>query len=112
MELKEPKTRLTNENLNKKFKSQFDLVNYAIKLAENMIHTGRESRVKTEMQNRAMQILEEIAHGKDQFDEVLKTPAVEPATETHSPKKDFKNGKSKKESMSKMSNPKTTRKIL
>src|SRR5690349_5162878 len=61
---------LTNEKLAKKFKSQFELVNYAIKLAENMIRTGRDTRVKTDLQNRAMQILAEIANNKDQFDEI------------------------------------------
>lgn len=61
---------LTNENLSKKFKSNFELVNYAIKLAENMIETGRDARVKSEVQNRAMLILEEIKEGKDRFDEV------------------------------------------
>lgn len=60
--------RLTNEILNKKFKSNFILVNYAIQLAENMIKTGREARVKSELQNRAMLILEEIDAGKDVFD--------------------------------------------
>lgn len=61
---------LTNEKLSKKFKSQFELVNYAIKLAENMIRTGRDPRVKIDVQNRAMQILAEIANNKDQFDEI------------------------------------------
>lgn len=66
---------LTNEKVCKKFKSQFDLVNYAIRLAENMIRTGRETRVKMESKNRALQILSEIIQGKDQFDEI---PVVEP----------------------------------
>lgn len=68
------KDRLTNEKLRKKFKSQFDLVRYAISLAENMILTGRETRIKTDVQNRAMQILEEIALGKDKFDEIPVKP--------------------------------------
>lgn len=67
MEFKE---RITNEQIRVKFKSQFDLVRYAIRLAENMILTGRESRVKSDTKNRAMQILEEIALGKDQFDDI------------------------------------------
>ena len=50
--------------MTKKFKSSFDLVNYAIKLAENMIKTGRDARVKSDVQNRAMLILEEIRRGK------------------------------------------------
>lgn len=67
MEFKES---LTNEALSKKFKNQFDMVNYAIKLAENMIKSGREARVKTEFQNSALQIVVEIATGQDRFDEI------------------------------------------
>jgi|GEM_PF-2209669 len=69
MEKKE-KMRLTNEEVTKKFKSSFDLVNYAITLAENMIQTGRETRVKSDVQNRAMLVLEEIHQGKDHLDEI------------------------------------------
>jgi DNA-directed RNA polymerase subunit omega len=61
---------ITNEALKKKFKNQFELVSYAIALAENMILTGREPRVKTTSQNRAVQVLEEIAMGKDQLDPI------------------------------------------
>lgn len=61
---------LTNENLAKKFNNNFELVNYAIRLAENMIKSGRDARVKSEIQNRAMLILEEINEGKDQFDKI------------------------------------------
>ena len=64
------KTPLTNEKVRKKFKSQFDLVNYAIKLAENMIRTGRDCRVRLDSQNRAFQVLSEIVQDKDQFDEI------------------------------------------
>jgi DNA-directed RNA polymerase subunit omega len=35
-----------------------------------MIKTGRDARVKSEIQNRALLILEEIHEGKDQFDEI------------------------------------------
>jgi DNA-directed RNA polymerase subunit omega len=70
---KKTKVHLTNEEVASKFKSNFDLVNYAIKLAENMIKTGRDARVKSEIQNRAMLILEEIQEGKDQFDEIKTT---------------------------------------
>lgn len=80
--------KYTNEALRKKFKNQFELVSYAISLAENMIATGRGPLVKTDMQNRAMQILAEIAAGKDQFvpieqpqpdEKVMEAPA--PVTE-------------------------------
>lgn len=64
------KTTFTNEKLSKKFKSNFELVSYAIELAENMIKTGRDARVKSDIQNRAMLILEEISEGKDKFDEI------------------------------------------
>lgn len=67
---KKGQVHLTHEGVAGKFKSNFDLVNYAIKLAENMIRTGRDARVKSEIQNRAMLILEEIQEGKDQFDEI------------------------------------------
>lgn len=63
--------KYTNEALKKKFKNQFELVSYAILLAENMILTGRESRVKTDYQNKAMQVLAEIAAGKDLFEPII-----------------------------------------
>lgn len=65
--------QLTNEKLAKKFKSQFDLVNYAIKLAGNMIKSGRAARVRTPNQNRAYQILAEINLGLDRFDDIIET---------------------------------------
>ena len=65
------KNYLTNEKVRKKFVSQFDLVNYAIKLAANMIQTGRDSRVKVDSQNRSMHILSEILNDKDHFDEII-----------------------------------------
>ena len=61
-------TPLTNEKIKARFPtSQFDLVNYAIKLAEEMILSGRESRVKTDGHNKALQILLEINQGKDKL---------------------------------------------
>ena len=67
----EYKKFLTNEKINKKFNSQFELVNYAIKLAENMILSGREARVKTDSQNHALQVVAEISCNKDQLEEIL-----------------------------------------
>lgn len=61
---------LTNEKISRNFNNQFDLVNYAIKLAANMIQTGREPRVKMNTENPALLILEEIIEGKDTFVEV------------------------------------------
>ena len=67
----ESKEQLTNEKIRKKFASQFELVNYAIRLAENMILTGRDPRVKTDSQNRSLQVLTEILSDKDRFDEIV-----------------------------------------
>ncbi|MEI8365665.1 MAG: hypothetical protein WCF65_04520 [Parachlamydiaceae bacterium] len=67
---------LTNEKIRKKFVNQFDLVNYAIRLAENMIITGRDPRVKIDSQNRALQVLSEILNNKDKFDDVFVEPEV------------------------------------
>lgn len=76
MEYKDPrKGHLTNEHMKQKFKNQFDMVNYAIQLAENMIRSGRDARVKAETQNRALQVILEIATGQDRFDEII--PKVE-----------------------------------
>jgi len=72
---KKSKQQFTNEKMLGKFKSLFELVNYSISLAENMIRTGRDARVKSDVQNRAMLVLAEISEGKDQFDEI-KTPEV------------------------------------
>jgi hypothetical protein len=68
---------LTTEDLKKKFTSQFELVNYAIRLAENMIKTGRGPRIKMDNQNRSLQVLAEISCGKDQFDEIVADVIVE-----------------------------------
>lgn len=77
MEQQKPTNDLTNETIRKKFVSQFDLVNYAIRLAENMIRSGRDARVKIDTQSRAMQVLAEITTGKDQFDELIPSVSVE-----------------------------------
>ncbi len=67
---KERKERLTNELFKNKFNSQFDLVNYAIKLADNLIKTGRASEITNENQNPALIILSEIAANKDRLEEI------------------------------------------
>lgn len=71
------KDYITSETVRKRFRSQFDMVNYAIKLAANMISSGRDCRVKTESHSRAIQVLNEILNNKDQFDEILTTPPEE-----------------------------------
>ena len=60
MEMKEP---LTNEFIREKFNNQFELVNYAIKLSEQMIRRGMES------ENVAVDIIDDIVEGRDKFDE-------------------------------------------
>jgi len=51
---------ITNEKLKKKFKSQFNLVNYAIKIADRRIKSGSESRIRADNQNLALSVLSEI----------------------------------------------------
>lgn len=68
--IKDPQAFLTNEKVSKRFKSQFELVNYAIRLAANVIKTGRDPRVRTESQNRALQALAEIVADVDHIDEI------------------------------------------
>lgn len=107
--------QITNEVINKKFKNQFDLVNYAIALAENMLKTGRDARIKSVTQNRAMQIYEEIVTGKDQFDEIPVNEEVHFTMVSHINKEDFDNSDKRKNSFKSFSDgekPKRNRKIL
>lgn len=60
------KDTLTSEHLRKAFNSSFELVNYAIEQAKDMIKSDRACRVSTPIQNRAYQILLEIGEHKDQ----------------------------------------------
>lgn len=56
---------LTTEHLKANAKSSFDLVNYSIQLAKDMMATDRSCRVPTTVQNRAYQTLLEIGAHKD-----------------------------------------------
>lgn len=67
MDKKDP---LTKEAIRQKFKSQFDLVNYAIKLSKQFIHSGRAPRIRGDNKNPAVIIIGEIEEGKDQFDDI------------------------------------------
>ncbi|KAF3361433.1 hypothetical protein PHSC3_002064 [Chlamydiales bacterium STE3] len=68
----ETKDNLTNETLGTKFKSQFDLVNYAIRYVDRYIKSGRAPRViKFEIQNPAALVLEEIRQGKDEYEDAF-----------------------------------------
>lgn len=62
---------LTNEGIMKRRESTFDLVNYAIKVAENMIQSGREPMVRTHSQNVPMYVLAEIANHKEVFADIV-----------------------------------------
>lgn len=73
----EKRESLTNEKLKAKFISQFELVNYAIRLAENMIHSGRGPRVRLDTDNVAQQVVAEIQAGKDHFVEYTGEEKVE-----------------------------------
>ncbi len=59
----EKREPLTSQRLRERFINQFDLVNYAIRVAENMVKTGREPKVNTASQSPACKVLEEIARG-------------------------------------------------
>lgn len=74
--MEQKKEMLTTEPISKRFKSQFELVTYSIKLAENMIRTGRGPRVKTDVQNVSHQILLEILNNLDSFEDTV-VPKVE-----------------------------------
>lgn len=64
------KDQVTNESLAEKGMTSFELVNYAIRLAKNMAEIEREPRVQTPgIINSSYLILEEIAAGKDVFEE-------------------------------------------
>ena len=92
------KEKLTNERLGGKFTNQFELVNYAIKLAENMVRSGRAARIKSEIQNPAVIILEEIVAGKDHFEDIASEEIfVEEIAQFAIPMKDFEKKKPAKE---------------
>lgn len=61
--MKSSRDTLTNEKLKSRFPSQFDLVNHAIKLAEDLIASGCAPYFKADGQNNniALQILEEVS---------------------------------------------------
>lgn len=62
------KDQLTNEQIRTRFVNQFDLVSHAIRIASNLIRTGREPRVATGTDNPALQALQEIKMHKDVID--------------------------------------------
>jgi hypothetical protein len=77
---------LTNQKISKKFSNQFDLVNYAILLVENLIKSGRAPRVKVDVDNPVVQILAEIDAGKDKLEDLVIEPINDDRTEYEEPK--------------------------
>lgn len=59
---------LTNETMRKRFKNQFVMVNYAIKLTQNKILEGREGILDSE--NPVNITIEEIQEQKDLPEEI------------------------------------------
>lgn len=107
----ELKSFITNEKIKKRFVSQFDLVNYAIKLAANMIQTGRSGRVKSDSQNRTMIVLSEILNEKDVLDEIIAHEVEIP--EAHREFRDFKKKEAIDDDLSNKAKPrKKPRKIF
>lgn len=80
-ENKKTSDRITNEFIAKKFRNSFDLVLYAIRLAKNMIKSGREPALYSTMQNRATLVLKEIEEGKDRFEDLSKNIPKDTAEE-------------------------------
>lgn len=87
----EYKDCLTNELLHKRFKSQFDLVRYAIKLATQKIETHEDSLYPdVEPENIPSEVLTEIAEGYDHLEpeeeemeeEVMEEEVEAPKTKT------------------------------
>jgi hypothetical protein len=101
------KEDLTNEELGGKFGNQFDLVNYAIKLADNMIKTGRGPRVKVDIDNPVIMVLAEIEAGKDQLDEIIEIPKPDP-TQRH--EGNFREEFTSKDKFKSLSSPKFEKK--
>lgn len=65
----EYKDCLTNEELLKRFKNQFELVRVAIKLAEYEIKSGKDAYGLHDTDNVAYQVLSEIAAGREYIEE-------------------------------------------
>lgn len=76
----EQKKNLTNEKMGEKFRSQFELVDHAIKVVNNLVKSGRAPRIKTEIQNPAVVALEEINQGRDVFEDIPVMSVTEQVT--------------------------------
>lgn len=56
---------LTTEPLSRRFQSPFDLVNYAVEIAEQALHTKRPSMLHHTIPNLSQQVLLEIVNDQD-----------------------------------------------
>lgn len=56
---------LTNEKLLKRFKSQFELVDHAIHIAEHMVKSGKEGRGRPDNQNVALEVIDDLQDHAD-----------------------------------------------
>lgn len=61
---------LTTEPLSKRFQSPFDLVNYAVRIAEQALQTRRPSMLHHPVPNLAQQVLLEIVNDQDLYIDV------------------------------------------
>ncbi|MGA8164213.1 MAG: hypothetical protein WB791_04210 [Waddliaceae bacterium] len=68
---------LTNEKVRTRFTNQFDLINHAIKLAEDLIKSGRHLREHTTTDNPALQAIEELLSHEDKGYDGKEIHAVE-----------------------------------
>lgn len=64
---------LTSESLCRRFNSTFDLVNYAIGMAEEVVLSGKTGALDPEQCSWSIPglVLEAISEGKDQIDDVI-----------------------------------------
>jgi hypothetical protein len=67
------KKQLTNEKLAKRFGSLFDLVNYAIEIAQGRVHSGRTDEVRHGVRNPAYQILADISSNRERIEDILES---------------------------------------
>lgn len=66
MESEKKQGQLTNEMISKKFRSQFDLVNHAIRLAGHLIHSGHAPSAGS-ADNIVNDVLTDIKFGRDLY---------------------------------------------
>jgi DNA-directed RNA polymerase subunit K/omega len=76
---------LTTEDIKKKNINQFTLVAEAIKMAAEMVASGRPPRVQIDNGNPAVIVLEEIRLGKDKLDVTEEHKGKEPEAPASTP---------------------------